>query len=115
MQVNQCHNLPSNSGIIAVIVPARRFPPPWNEIHVSALRACRTVRPYPLPVRQPRLPPKKAGRGGRRQSRWSLTTNGFAYLNHRRSPTAFRRRGPFEEQPARARRIGGTERIPHYL
>jgi hypothetical protein len=71
-------------------------------------RACRTVRRcgYPLPVRQPRLPPKKAERGGRRQSRWSLTTDGFAYLNHRRlcPPAASCRRGPLRNnQHARSR------------
>src|SRR5690242_2041638 len=44
-----------------------------NKIHIGALlrlpnRA--SVGGHPLPVRQPRLPPKKAERGGREQSRW---------------------------------------------
>jgi hypothetical protein len=41
MQVNHCHNLPSNSGMIAVIVPARRFPPPWS---VEEQDACFVVK-----------------------------------------------------------------------
>jgi hypothetical protein len=43
MQVNHCHNLPSNSGMIAVIVPARRFPPPRS---VEEQPACFVVRDH---------------------------------------------------------------------
>jgi hypothetical protein len=38
---------------------------------------------YPLLVRQPRLPPKKAERGGRGPKPLApMLADGFAYLNH---------------------------------
>jgi hypothetical protein len=78
-------------------------------------RACRTVRRwgYPLPVRQPRLPPKKAGRGGRRQSRWlpclptALLFEPLSLMPARRFPPPWRSGAIRRPEPRRAPGLQG--------